>query len=35
MSSAARGAAAPAGQVYEESTRQLARWRDRYRVRGH
>ncbi len=33
MSSAARGAAAPAGQVYEESARQLARWRDRYRGR--
>ena len=33
MSSAARGAAATAGQIYEESARQLARWRDRYRER--
>ena len=33
MSSAARAAEVTAGQIYEESARQLARWRDRYR--GH
>ena len=33
MSSATHGSAATAGQVYEESARQLARWRDRYRGR--
>jgi hypothetical protein len=29
MSSAARAAEVTAGQIYEESARQLARWRDR------
>ena len=33
MSLVARGAEATAGQIYEESVRQLARWRDRYRGR--
>jgi translation elongation factor EF-Tu-like GTPase len=33
MSSAARAAEVTAGQIYEESARQLARWRDRYRGR--
>jgi hypothetical protein len=33
MSSAARAAGVTAGQIYEESARQLARWRDRYRGR--
>ena len=33
MSLVAPGAEATAGQIYEESVRQLARWRDRYRGR--
>jgi hypothetical protein len=33
MSRAARAAEVTAGQVYEESARQLARWRDRYHDR--
>jgi hypothetical protein len=31
MSTRAPGAPATSGQIYEESARQLARWRDRYR----
>jgi hypothetical protein len=33
MSTRAPGAAATSGQIYEESARQLTRWRDRYRGR--
>ena len=33
MSTRAPGAAATSGPIYEESARQLARWRDRYRGR--
>ena len=33
MSTAARAAEVTAGQIYGESARQLARWRDRYRGR--